>query len=99
MTTRKRNTRATKTAATGVSAPSHKRPCRNPYTEITASNLVKIDLEGNIIWKPHTDYGINADPDFTAFRSDQPEQAWTGGADPNLDKLIDALNVVHEVRE
>jgi ribulose-5-phosphate 4-epimerase/fuculose-1-phosphate aldolase len=29
------------------------------YKEITASSLVKIDLEGNIIWKPHTDYGIN----------------------------------------
>jgi peptide/nickel transport system substrate-binding protein len=39
------------------------------------------------------DYGIGADPNFTAFRSDQPEQAWTGGADPKLDKLINALNV------
>ena len=29
------------------------------YKEITASNLVKIDLEGNIIWKPETGYGIN----------------------------------------
>jgi len=29
------------------------------YKEITASNLVKIDLEGNIIWKSETDYGIN----------------------------------------
>jgi ribulose-5-phosphate 4-epimerase/fuculose-1-phosphate aldolase len=29
------------------------------YREITASSLVKIDLEGNIIWKPDTDYGIN----------------------------------------
>jgi ribulose-5-phosphate 4-epimerase/fuculose-1-phosphate aldolase len=29
------------------------------YKEITASSLVKIDLEGNIIWKPDTDYGIN----------------------------------------
>mgnify|MGYP001172697636 FL=1 len=29
------------------------------YKEITASNLVKIDLEGNILWKPDTDYGIN----------------------------------------
>jgi ribulose-5-phosphate 4-epimerase/fuculose-1-phosphate aldolase len=29
------------------------------YKEITASSLVKIDLEGNIIWKPETDYGIN----------------------------------------
>ena len=25
----------------------------------TASSLVKIDLEGNIVWKPNTDYGIN----------------------------------------
>ncbi len=29
------------------------------YQEITASNLVKIDVEGNILWKPDTDYGIN----------------------------------------
>ena len=29
------------------------------YKEITASSLVRIDLEGNILWKPRTDYGIN----------------------------------------
>jgi ribulose-5-phosphate 4-epimerase/fuculose-1-phosphate aldolase len=29
------------------------------YKEITASNLVKIDLDGNILSKPPTDYGIN----------------------------------------
>ncbi|MCC6889511.1 MAG: class II aldolase/adducin family protein [Hyphomicrobiales bacterium] len=29
------------------------------YKEITASSLVKIDVEGNTIWKPDTDYGIN----------------------------------------
>jgi ribulose-5-phosphate 4-epimerase/fuculose-1-phosphate aldolase len=29
------------------------------YREITASSLVRIDLEGNILWKPDTDYGIN----------------------------------------
>src|SRR5262249_45425395 len=29
------------------------------YKEITASSLVKIDVEGNILWKPDTDYGIN----------------------------------------
>ena len=29
------------------------------YKEITASSLVKIDLEGDIVWKPNTDYGIN----------------------------------------
>ncbi len=29
------------------------------YREITASSLVKIDAEGNIIWKPDTEYGIN----------------------------------------
>jgi ribulose-5-phosphate 4-epimerase/fuculose-1-phosphate aldolase len=29
------------------------------YKEITASSLAKIDVEGNIIWKPDTDYGIN----------------------------------------
>ena len=29
------------------------------YKEITASSLVKIDLDGEIIWKPQTDYGIN----------------------------------------
>src|SRR5215207_6606174 len=29
------------------------------YKEITASSLAKIDVEGNIIYKPDTDYGIN----------------------------------------
>ena len=29
------------------------------YEEITASSLSKIDLDGNIIWKPDFDYGIN----------------------------------------
>ena len=29
------------------------------YKEITASSLVKIDVEGKIVWKPETDYGIN----------------------------------------
>jgi ribulose-5-phosphate 4-epimerase/fuculose-1-phosphate aldolase len=29
------------------------------YKEITASSLVKIDIEGNILSKPDTDYGIN----------------------------------------
>jgi len=29
------------------------------YREITASSLVKIDLDGEIVWKPDTDYGIN----------------------------------------
>jgi ribulose-5-phosphate 4-epimerase/fuculose-1-phosphate aldolase len=29
------------------------------YKEITASSLAKIDVEGNILWKPETDYGIN----------------------------------------
>jgi ribulose-5-phosphate 4-epimerase/fuculose-1-phosphate aldolase len=29
------------------------------YREITASSLVKIDREGNILWKPDTAYGIN----------------------------------------
>ena len=29
------------------------------YKEITASTLVKINVEGAIIWKPDTDYGIN----------------------------------------
>ena len=29
------------------------------YREITASSLAKIDLEGEILWKPETDYGIN----------------------------------------
>jgi ribulose-5-phosphate 4-epimerase/fuculose-1-phosphate aldolase len=30
------------------------------YKEITASSLAKIDLDGNIVWKPETDYGVNA---------------------------------------
>ena len=29
------------------------------YKEITASSLVKIDIEGNVLAKPDTDYGIN----------------------------------------
>jgi ribulose-5-phosphate 4-epimerase/fuculose-1-phosphate aldolase len=29
------------------------------YREITASSLVKIDLDGNILHKPDTDYGLN----------------------------------------
>jgi ribulose-5-phosphate 4-epimerase/fuculose-1-phosphate aldolase len=29
------------------------------YREITASSLVKITLDGDILWKPATDYGIN----------------------------------------
>src|SRR4030088_3749865 len=29
------------------------------YQEITASSLVKINVEGEIIWKPDTHYGIN----------------------------------------
>ena len=29
------------------------------YREITATSLAKIDVEGNILWKPDTEYGIN----------------------------------------
>lgn len=29
------------------------------YKEITATSLAKIDVEGNIVWKPDTDYEIN----------------------------------------
>ena len=29
------------------------------YKEISASSLVRIDIEGNILWKPETEYGIN----------------------------------------
>jgi ribulose-5-phosphate 4-epimerase/fuculose-1-phosphate aldolase len=29
------------------------------YKEITATSLARIDVEGNIIWKPDTEYGIN----------------------------------------
>jgi ribulose-5-phosphate 4-epimerase/fuculose-1-phosphate aldolase len=29
------------------------------YKEITASNLVRIDIEGNVLWKPETDYGLS----------------------------------------
>jgi len=37
------------------------------------------------------------DPDFTYYRSDQAEQEWTGGGDPELDSLIDASNVEEDV--
>ena len=58
------------------------------YKEITASSLVKIDVEGNIIWKPDTDYGINksgyvihgaihkARPDVAASSIPIPAPAW-----------------------
>jgi peptide/nickel transport system substrate-binding protein len=39
------------------------------------------------------DWATDYDPDYTFYRSDQSEQAWTGGADPELDRLIDASNV------
>ncbi len=29
------------------------------YKEITASSLARIDVEGNVLWKPDTDYSIN----------------------------------------
>ncbi|HYM02681.1 MAG TPA: class II aldolase/adducin family protein [Stellaceae bacterium] len=29
------------------------------YEEITASSLVKIDFDGNVLWKPDFDYGFN----------------------------------------
>ena len=29
------------------------------YKEITASNLARIDVEGNVLWKPDTDYGLS----------------------------------------
>jgi ribulose-5-phosphate 4-epimerase/fuculose-1-phosphate aldolase len=29
------------------------------YREITATSLARIDAEGNILWKPETEYGIN----------------------------------------
>jgi ribulose-5-phosphate 4-epimerase/fuculose-1-phosphate aldolase len=29
------------------------------YEEITASSLIKIDLDGNVLWKPDFDYGFN----------------------------------------
>ena len=29
------------------------------YKEITATSLARIDVEGNILWKPDTEYGIN----------------------------------------
>src|SRR5471030_1689471 len=29
------------------------------YKEITASSLARIDVEGNVLWKPDTDYDIN----------------------------------------
>src|SRR5690606_22301363 len=29
------------------------------YKEITASSLAEIDLEGNVLYKPDTDYGVN----------------------------------------
>ena len=57
------------------------------YREITASSLVKIDVEGNIIAKPGTDYAINksgyvihgaihkARPDVACCRCRRPRSA------------------------
>jgi peptide/nickel transport system substrate-binding protein len=45
------------------------------------------------------DWSEGPDVDFTAFRSDQPEQQWTGGASPVLDKLINALNVQSDPKQ
>jgi peptide/nickel transport system substrate-binding protein len=42
------------------------------------------------------DYGVQYDPDYTFYRSDQDEQKWTGGGDPELDKLIDEANVTED---
>jgi peptide/nickel transport system substrate-binding protein len=42
------------------------------------------------------DYGVLYDPDYTFYRSDQDEQVWTGGGDPELDKLIDQANVTED---
>ncbi len=39
------------------------------------------------------DLSMKFEPDFTFYRSDQAEQGYTGGGDPELDKLIDAANV------
>src|SRR4030095_6978926 len=45
------------------------------YKEITASSLVKIDVEGNIVWKPDTDYAITKAVDVThgAIHKARPE--------------------------
>jgi peptide/nickel transport system substrate-binding protein len=48
------------------------------------------DLSAN----DHSSGGL--DPDYTYYRSDQAEQDWTGGGDPELDKLIDASNVAED---
>src|ERR1700689_1850213 len=60
------------------------------YKEITASSLVKIDVEGKIIAKPDTDYGINvsgyvihgaihkARPDVAACCTPTRGPAWGG---------------------
>ena len=58
------------------------------YKEITASSLVKIDVEGNIVAKPDTDYSLNvsgyvihgaihkARPDAPASCTPTPAPAW-----------------------
>jgi hypothetical protein len=39
--------------------PARDQCLRLLYEEITASSLVRIDIEGSIFWKPETEYGIN----------------------------------------
>lgn len=29
------------------------------YSEITASSLIKVDIDGNVLYNPHEDYGVN----------------------------------------
>src|SRR5918997_2319681 len=62
------------------------------YKEITATSLAKIDVEGNIISKPDTDYGINksgyvihgaihkARPDVAAVLHPHTRAGMAGGA-------------------
>ena len=50
--------------------------------EITAASLTKIDVEGNIISKPDTDYGINKIR-LRHPRRHPPGAAGCGGGDPH----------------
>ena len=41
---------------------------------------------------PNDHFSAQVDPDLGHYRSDRDEQKWTGGGDPELDKLIDAFD-------
>ena len=64
------------------------------YKEITASSLVRITVEGEIVRKPDTDYGINASRcrgrdshSFSRWYGGVLNELWPVADDPNCESL------------